>query len=165
MTGRYLIYTPRESWLDSRRFDTGWHTLVAVCRSLAEDGLDYNVQVNLTHATPHLLVTASGTAKRRDRPATKHRVTLPPRIPVERCAVHAQEAEWFLPENRQRRNSATTHWRHRGERYAELSAMAEDQLRAEVEFWREMERLSGRRDHFKPGRTDETAKLDDEVAA
>ena len=43
--------------------------------------------------------------------------------------------------------------------------MAEETLRAEFEFWREMELLSGQREHFKPGRTDETAYADDEVAA
>lgn len=43
--------------------------------------------------------------------------------------------------------------------------MAEEHLRAELEFWRELELLSGQRQHFKPGRTDETAYLDDEVAA
>jgi hypothetical protein len=43
--------------------------------------------------------------------------------------------------------------------------MAEEHLRAELEFWHELELLSGQREHFKPGRTDETAYLDDEVAA
>jgi hypothetical protein len=43
--------------------------------------------------------------------------------------------------------------------------MAEDFLRAEVEYWRELELLSGQREHFKPGRTDETANADDGVAA
>lgn len=75
------------------------------------------------------------------------------------------EAAWFLPENHERRNSNTTHWRNRVGRYAELNAMAEEHLRAEMEYWRELELLSGQREHFKPGRTDETAKLDDEVAA
>jgi hypothetical protein len=84
---------------------------------------------------------------------------------VQRCRERAQEAAWFLTENRERRNANTTHWRTRAGRYAELNAMAEDYLRAEVEFWRELELLSGQREHFKPGRTDETANLDDEVAA
>jgi len=43
--------------------------------------------------------------------------------------------------------------------------MAEENLRAELAFWRELELLSGQRQHFKPGRTDETAFADDEVAA
>ena len=43
--------------------------------------------------------------------------------------------------------------------------MAEEHLRAELEYWRELELLSGQREHFKPGRTDETAYADDEVAA
>jgi hypothetical protein len=84
---------------------------------------------------------------------------------VQRCRERAQEAAWFLPENRERRNANTTHWRTRPGRYAELNAMAEEELRAEVEYWRELELLSGQREHFKPGRTDETARLDDEVAA
>ncbi len=43
--------------------------------------------------------------------------------------------------------------------------MAEEYLRAEMEYWQELESLSGQRQHFKPGRTDETAYADDEVAA
>ena len=164
MTGRYVIYTTRESWLDERKFDRAWRTFVALCRSLDEDGLAYDVQFNLTSDKPHVLVTASGKPQRRKARAAR-RLTLPPPIPAQRCAIHAQEAEWFLPENHARRNSATTHWRYRGERFNELNAMAEDELRTEVEFWREMELLSGQRQHFKPGRTDESANLDDEVAA
>lgn len=165
MTGRYVIYTPRESWLDSRQFDKSWHTFVALCRSLDEDGLDYAVQFHLAADRPRVLVTASGTRQRRKQRAAVRRLTLPLPIPAQRCAIHAQEAEWFLPENRTRRNSATKHWRHRGDRFNELNAMAEDELQAEVEFWHEMELLSGQREHFKPGRTDESAQHDDEVAA
>jgi hypothetical protein len=73
--------------------------------------------------------------------------------------------EWFLPENRERRNSQTSYWSKRQTRYQELSAMAEEFLRAELEYWRELELLSGQREHFKPGLTDETANADDEVAA
>jgi len=50
-------------------------------------------------------------------------------------------------------------------RYQQLSQMAETHLRAELEHWRELEFLSGQREHFKPGRTDETAHADDEVEA
>jgi hypothetical protein len=74
------------------------------------------------------------------------------------CALH-------LPENGARRNANTTHWRARRTRHDELEAMAEDQLRAELEYWRELELISGQRAHFKPGRTDETTYQDDEVAA
>jgi hypothetical protein len=73
--------------------------------------------------------------------------------------------EWFLPENTARRNTNPSFWRRRQNRYQELSHMAEDHLRAELEYWRELELLSGQREHFKPGRTDETANADDEVAA
>jgi hypothetical protein len=86
-------------------------------------------------------------------------------VKPQECAVRALEAEWFLPENAISRNSNTTHWKRRGARYAELSAMAEEQLRAEAEFWRELELLSGQRQHFKPGLRDETAWADDAVAA
>ena len=79
--------------------------------------------------------------------------------------MRALEAEWFLAENQGRRNTQTDHWRRRGARYAELSTMAEEQLRAEREFWREMELLSGQRQHFKPGLTNEASWADDEVAA
>jgi hypothetical protein len=164
MTGRYLLFTPRESWLDARQFDTAWHKFVALCRSLDGDGLGYDVRFHLTSNRPHVLITASGTAKPRKRPAPKL-TTLPPPMPAPRCAERALEVEWFLPENRARRNNGTTHWRRRQARYAELSAMAEEELRAEMAFWRELELLSGQRQHFKPGLTDETAYADDEVAA
>jgi hypothetical protein len=162
MTGRYLIYTPRESWLDEKRFDANWHKFVGVCRSLDRDGLDYEVQFNLTSDNPHVLITASGIAKPRKQPAAHHSI-LPPPMPVQRCHDRAVEVEWFLPENAGRRNSNTPYWRRRQDRYQELSQMAEEQLRAELEYWRELELLSGQREHFKPGRTDETANADDEV--
>ena len=163
MTGRYLIYTPVESVRDEKRFDATWRKFVAVCRSLHADGLTYDVQLNLTALRPHVLITASGTAIRRKVRAV-HRL-LPPPVPVQRCRDRALEASWFLPENRERRNANTTHWRTRADRHAALNAMAEETLRAELEFWRELELLSGQREHFKPGRTDETARFDDEVAA
>ena len=164
MTGRYLIYTPRESWLDARQFDTAWHKFVALCRSLDGDGLGYDVRFNLAGSKPHVLVTASGTAKPRKRP-TARLITLPPPIPPQRCRERAQETEWFLPENRARRNANTSHWRRRQSRHDELAAMCEEQLRAELEYWRELELISGQRQHFKPGLTDESLYADDEVAA
>jgi hypothetical protein len=162
MTGRYLIHTPRASWQDEKRFDANWHKFVRVCRSLDRDGLTYEVQFNLTSENPHVLITACGTARPRRHSPTRG-FTLPPPIPVQRCRDRAVEAEWFLPENRDRRNNNTPYWRRRQDRYQELSQMAEDHLRAELEYWRELELLSGQREHFKPGRTDETANADDEV--
>jgi len=164
MMGRYLIYTPQASWQDEKRFDANWHKFVAICRSLDRDGLTYEVQSNLTSENPHLLIAASGTAKPRGE-SFPHRVILPPPIPVQRCRERALEVEWFLPENAGRRNTNTSFWRRRQSRYQELSQMAEDHLRAELEYWRELELLSGQREHFKPGRTDQTANADDEVAA
>jgi hypothetical protein len=164
MTGRYLICTPRESWLDVRQFDAAWHRFVSLCRSLDADGLGYDVRFNLACQQPHMLITASGTAKPRKRPAA-HLITLPPPVQPQRCRERALEAEWFLPENQARRNVNTGYWRRRPRRHDELAAMAEEQLRAEVEYWRELELISGQRQHFKPGLTDETAYQDDEVAA
>jgi hypothetical protein len=165
MKGRYLILTPVQSLPDEKRFDAAWRRFARICRSLNADGLNYSVQFNLADATrPHVLITACGTVTPRKRPAAHHS-HLPPPVPAQRCRERAMEAEWFLPENRERRNAATTHWRTRPGRYAELNAKAEEALRAEVEYWRELELLSRTRDHFKPGRTDETALLDDEVAA
>jgi len=164
MTGRYVIYTPRESWLDSRRFDTAWHKFVALCRSLDRDGLGYEIQFNLGCNRPHVLVEASGTAKPRRQSSTRI-ITLPPPIPAQRCRESAVEAEWFLPENAARRNSHTSYWRRRQARYQELSRMADEQLRAELEYWQELELISGQRQHFKPGSTCETVYQDDEVAA
>lgn len=164
MKGRYLIYTPVESLPDEKRFDNAWRRFSAICRSLHRDGLSYQVELCLADARPHVLVTASGSANPRRPPAARRSLLSQP-VPAQRCRERAMEAAWFLPENAERRNANTTHWRRRPERYAELNAMAEEQLRAELEYWRELELLSGQREHFKPGRTDETAYLDDEVAA
>jgi len=147
-----------------RRFETNWHKFVALCQSLNRDGLTYDVQWNLAGDTPHVLVTASGTANPRKQAATRH-VILPPPVPAQRSRERALEVEWFLPENAERRNTYTSYWRARQARYEELSGMAEEHLRAELEYWRELELLSGQREHFKPGRTDETARADDEVRA
>jgi hypothetical protein len=164
MTGRYLIYTPVESVRDEKRFDAAWRKFAEVCRSLNRDGLDYNVQLNLTHLRPHVVITASGTAKPRKQSAPRH-VTIPPPVPAQRCRDRAMEAEWFLPENRERRNTGTAYLGKHQARYQELSKMAEEFVRAEAEYWRELESISGQRQHFKPGLTDETRTSDDEVAA
>jgi hypothetical protein len=132
-----------------------------ICRSLYRDGLNYTVQFNLADARPHVLIAASGAAKGRKQSAGR-RLTLLPAVPAQRCRERALEAAWFLPENRERRNANTTHWRGRAGRYTELNGIAEEYLRADLEYWRELELLSGQREHFKPGRSDETAYLDDE---
>jgi hypothetical protein len=156
--------TPR-AWEPERRTAQRWHLFAETCRSLAADGLDYSVSFALAGNDPHVLITASGNARAKRTRAGVRRISLPARVKPQQCAVHAQEAAWFLPENRERRNANTTHWRTRADRHAALNAMAEETLRAELEFWRELELLSGQREHFKPGRTDETARFDDEVAA
>jgi hypothetical protein len=152
------------NWESERRTAQRWHLFAETCRSLHRDGLPYSVDFNLSAANPHILISASGTPKPRGLSVAR-RVVLPPPIPVQRCRERVLEVEWFLPENHERRNSNTTHWRGRSGRYSELEAMAEEELRADLEFWRELESLSNQREHFKPGRTDETAYLDDEVAA
>jgi hypothetical protein len=96
---------------------------------------------------------------------TTRRFSPPPPVPAQRCRDRALEAEWFLPENRERRKDGTAYWGKHQARYQELSQMAEEFIRADAEYWREMELLSGRREHFKPGRTDETGYVSDEVAA
>jgi hypothetical protein len=171
MTGQYRITmlpllengTPRV-WESEKRTAQRWHLFAETCRSLAADGLDYSVSFALMGNNPHILITASGTAKRRKQDVAR-RVTVPPPVPAERCRDRALEAEWFLPENRERRKDGTAYWGKHQARYQELSQMAEEFLRAEAEFWRELELISGQRQHFKPGRTDETARADDEVAA
>jgi hypothetical protein len=122
------------------------------------------VQINLTVDNPHVLITASGTAKSRKQ-AVRRPLTLPVPVPAQRCYERALEVEWFLPENAGKRNNHTSYWRTRQTRYQELSQLAEEHLRAELEYWRELELLSKQREHFKPGLTDETAYTDDEVAA
>ena len=164
MTGRYVLYVPVCSTPDERRFDRAWRRFTELCRSLHRDGLSYSVQFNLRAAKPHVLVMASGTAKPR-RQSGARRVTLHPPVPAQRCRDRAQEAAWFLPEFREKRKDGSVYWARHQTRYQELAGMAEEHLRAEWEFWREMELLSGQRQHFKPGLTDETAFADDEVAA
>ena len=163
MKGRYLILTPVDSLPNEKSFDAAWRRFAGICRSLHRDGLDYHVQFNLHSGKPHVLITASGTAKPRRQPA--HRIGLPQRIPAQRCKERAMEAEWFLPENRERRNNGTSYWSKHQARYQDLSTMPEDLVRAEAEYWREMELLSGQRQHYKPGLTDENRTSDDEVAA
>jgi hypothetical protein len=151
-------------WESEKRTTQRWHLFTETCRSLHQDGLSYSVQFNLTGHDPHVLITASGKAKPRKQTATRH-LTLAPPVPAQRCRDRALEVEWFLPENRERRNSSTSYWGRHQARYQELSQTAEEFLRAEAEYWRELELLSGQREHFKPGLTDETANSDDEVAA
>jgi hypothetical protein len=165
MTGRYYLKVPRYPARNESDTKACWHRFRFLCTSLHADGLSYDVQFNLNGDNPHVLITASGTALQLKQ-SIGRTLTLPSAIPAERCRVHALEAKWFLPENAARRNNHTTHWSRRHARYQELSTMAEETLRAELEYWREMELLSGRRQHYKPGRTDEGVyKADDEVAA
>lgn len=89
MNGRYLIYTPVESAPDEKRFDAAWRRFAEICRSLNRDGLDYSVQLNLSHLTPHVLVIASGTPKPRRQPARRGLV-LPSPIPPQHCRERAQ---------------------------------------------------------------------------
>jgi hypothetical protein len=172
MTGRYRITIlplldngiARVSESE-KRAARRWHLFAETCRSLAADGLDYSVSFVLAGSDPHILITASGSATANRKPAApaKRRTALP--LKAQQCAVRAQDVEWFLPENREPRNSQTSYWRARQARYQELSQLAEEHLRAELEYWRELELLSGQREHFKPGRTDEIVYADDEVAA
>jgi hypothetical protein len=155
---------PVESIRDEKRFDAAWRRFAEVCRSLHRDGLHYSVQLKLTVIKPHILITACGTVKPRKHQGA-YRLPAPPPIPVQRCRDRALEAAWFLPENLGRRKDGTAYWRKHQARYQELSQMADEHLRTEWGYWRELELLSGQRDHFKPGRTDETANADDEVAA
>jgi hypothetical protein len=164
MIGRYLIYTPADSMPDERRFDRAWCRFAELCRSLQRDGLNYDVQFNLTEAKPHVLITASGTPKPRKQ-STARRLPLPPPVPAQRCRERAQEAAWFLPEFREQRKDGTAYWAKHQARYQELATLAEEYIRAEHEYWRELELLSGQRQHFKPGLTDDTRSYDDEVAA
>jgi hypothetical protein len=165
MTGRYkILLNSWRTWEPEKRTARRWSLFVNTCRLLACDGLDYRITLRLDEDDPHILINAWGKVTRTRRRSVP-RPRMIPAVRSEDCAVQAREAEWFLPENAAKRNANTTHWRRRGARHAELSAMAEEQLRAELEYWREMELLSGQRQHFKPGLTDETAWADDEVAA
>ena len=46
-----------------------------------------------------------------------------PLVPAQPCRGRTVEVEWFLPENRCRRNSGASYCRRRPERYQELSAI------------------------------------------
>ena len=166
MTGRYWInLNSWRTWEPEKRTAKRWSLFVNTCRLLANDHLDYQVTFSLDGDNPHILITAWGTPTPRRKPNATPRHVMPQPLKPEVCGVRTKEAEWFLPENRERRNGHTTYWRYRSGRYTELNAMAEEQLRAELDYWREMELLSGQRQHFKPGLTDETQWADDEVAA
>jgi hypothetical protein len=165
MTGRYkIILNSWRAWESDTRTAKRWSVFVNTCRLLDRDGLSYEVTFALEGDNPHILILASGQVRRRHSRSQSVARLIPP-VKSAECAVRALEAAWFLPENAAKRNSGSTHWRRRGARFAELSAMAEEQLRADLEYWRELELLSGQRQHFKPGLTDETAWADDEVAA
>ena len=62
MTGRYKIFINPQS--SSRRYrqeeKQRWSVFVALCRSLAKDGLDYEIELHVTGEIPHILVRASG---------------------------------------------------------------------------------------------------------
>lgn len=165
MTGRYKItLNSLRTWEPEKRTARRWSLFVNTCRLLARDGLDYRVTFALDGDDPHVLINAwRQPSRKRKRTATSR--PAPPALKPEACALRAQEAAWFLPKNRDRRNSDAEHWRRRRARYAELSGMAEDELHAEREFWRELELLSGQRQHFKPGLTHESVWADEEVAA
>ena len=159
MTGRYLIYTPLDSRRqgcrkDDRQFEACWHRFIAVCRSLHRDRLTYSLQFNLADERPHVVITASGTVRPRKQTVARS-VVLPPPVATQSCRERALEVEWFLPENWERRNGHTSYWRTRHARYQELSQMPEEQLRIELEYWRELERLS--REHSRTGHADEAA--------
>jgi len=165
MTGRYKIHLNSwRTWESEKRTAKRWSLFVNTCRLLASDGLNYEVTFTLGGDDPHILIMASGQVRRR-RSRSQCVQCQVSRVKSQDCAVHAQEAEWFLPENAAKRNSGTSHWQRRGARYAELKGMAEEHLRAEVGFWRELELLSGQRQHFKPGLTHDASWADDEVAA
>ena len=178
MTGRYYLIVPlyparivtwERPWqtkaIEGRyqeQFKGCWHRFHALCRSLHSDGLQYSVEFNLNADQPHVLVTASGKAMRTKRPKARA-VILPQPISLKRCRQEIAAREFYLPENRPNRG-----WRSPkiGNTYAyHLADLAEEHLRAELEYWRELELLSGQREHFKPGLTDETLNTDDEVAA
>jgi hypothetical protein len=172
VTGRYRIsLLPlfdngiSRVWEPEKRTAQRWHLFAETCRSLAAGGLDYSVSFALNGDDPYILITASGTMTRKPKSVQCPKRGMVPRGKPQECAIRAQEVEWFLPENLARRNSNTGHWRRRPRRHDELAAMAEEQLRAELEYWRELELISGQREHFKPGLTDQTAYQDDEVAA
>jgi hypothetical protein len=60
MIGRYVIAIPAQNRPKERQ--QSWHQFANACRSLRRAGLAYEVQLNLTAQSPHVLITAAGTA-------------------------------------------------------------------------------------------------------
>ncbi len=177
MTGYYRIVVPRyparivsfeRRWQTKqietdydRRLKAAWHRFHVLCSSLYADGLTYELALNLNAEQPHVLITASGKAKARKRYQCKT-ATLPPPVTVAKCRQRIGAIEHYQTPARERG------WRtpNLGNTYAnECGRVASEHLHAELEYWREMERLSGQREHFKPGLNDDNRYSDDEVAA
>ena len=178
MTGRYYLIVPlyparnvtfERPWqtkaIEGRyqeQLKGCWHRFHALCRSLHSDGLQYSVEFNLIADEPHVLITASGKAKPARRPKAQP-LTLPQPVSLKRCRQEIDAREFYLPEHHDKRGCRSPKI---GNTYAyHLVNVAEEHLRAEIEYWRELELLSGQREHFKPGLADEIACADDEVAA
>ncbi len=162
MTGRYLIFTPVQSASNELRFAKAWRLLVRTCMSLNRDQLSYSVEWNLSTDQPHALITASGTAKPRTGPAMRPKAVGRRRM-HQQCQSRKRECEWIL--NAQRDDDHASYWRRRHARYKELSEMGEEILRAELDFWRELEALSGQRQRFPPGRAVALMPDDDQASA
>lgn len=116
----------------------GWSAFTAVCRSLAADGLEYSIKI-VIDTNPHILIVASGTAKRRKNQPIVLKFKPSEPLKNEKCCRELSEAEKVLKASRARMACGLDH-------YAESEA-----ARLDVEYWQEMERISGQREHFKPG--------------
>jgi hypothetical protein len=144
---------------NERDLQRAWHVFVATCESLNRDGLDYDVQFNLACAHPYIVIKASGVSNRVYKPATTRTCTTP--LTHEQCKKRLDAVERFT-------TGRMRAYGRESSKYNELSNIAEwgpDFIEAELDFWREMEALSGQRQHNKPGMTDETIYADDEVLA
>jgi hypothetical protein len=139
-----------------------WSKVVAVCESLAAQGLNYTVHYALNVPEPHVLIFADGTPKAAAVRRPVRSMVQPVKAAV--AKAHKLEAAWFLPEWQDKKKSdGAAYWRRHAARRSELERMAQDEIRAEFEFWQELESLSETREHFKPGLAVDAVKQDDEV--
>src|SRR3990172_8528548 len=119
MTGAYRVYVthwndPPDTYGRNEVWPRKWHSWVSICRSLARDGLEYEVflerivRKDLAFGKQHelvcLTIRAWGTPKRRRqaRAATRARDIGPPMLTAEQIGRRLQEAESCLASAKRR---------------------------------------------------------------
>lgn len=170
MTGKYRI----DLYVKDTRLTAGvraeivakrWSTFVATCESLHRDGLSYSVEFCYFDTQfPVIRILAAGTYAKRRRSNSKPSI-LPPPVPQAVAKQRADFAEFFV--EGKHRSYPHGPKKHKAQ-YWELSKIAQqgrEFIEAELAYWRELELLSGQRQHNKPGKTADNQYADDGIAA